>query len=228
MPTATAQRAQKYAVNQETIGRHRRGDSAHAEINVASMIMRYHRLRSLPNRRVEPEPDRWHSRVPAVAAHGQGFTLRANRNDASIRFGPIQYSKRIFQTTVSLPNRRAEKTKPAKRKTRVTKPKRPKKPVKTPTPSEIQERREKRRQYDKNRDQRPERKQYVRERGKNNRQRAKELGLCRTCSQPAIPNQTRCPSCAAKHRLGNATITAKRRAARNKDQQTGTNRNPSP
>ena len=141
---------------------------------------------------------------------------------------PIRYSKRIFQTTVSLPNRRAQETKPAKRKTRVTKPKRPKKPVKTPTPSEIQERMEKHRQYEKNRNQRPECKQLNRDLQKSRRQRAKELGLCWQCFQPSIPGQTRYPACAEKHRQSNQRAAANRQASKNAEQNAPTARSEQP
>ena len=86
----------------------------------------------------------------------------------------------------------------------------------TPNPTEIQERQrlETRREYDKRRDQRPERHQSARDRQKKRRQRAKELGICKHCSKPAIPEQTRCPSCAEKHRQQCRSAKAKRQAVK--------------
>ena len=45
-----------------------------------------------------------------------------------------------------------------------------------------------------------ERQERGRARAVEKRSKLKEQGLCRDCRQPAIPGQTRCPSCAAKHR----------------------------
>ena len=39
------------------------------------------------------------------------------------------------------------------------------------------------------------------------RQRRKELGLCRDCPSKAIKGQTRCPECAEKHRQAQASLT---------------------
>ena len=57
-----------------------------------------------------------------------------------------------------------------------------------------------RREYDRLRNQRPERKEFYRRHAQEQRQRAKESGLCKSCSNPSIPGQTRCVSCAQKHR----------------------------
>ena len=45
------------------------------------------------------------------------------------------------------------------------------------------------------------------------RQKAKELGLCRHCSNEAIPGQTRCETCAEKHRQAYRKSDADRRAS---------------
>ena len=114
---------------------------------------------------------------------------------------PLPCSKRItFECTVPLPTKPARKPKDPKPNAIVTKPNTSKKPPRTPTPLELTDRRQKRREYDKIRSQRPERLQSARDRQKKLRQKAKELGICCACSQPPIPGQTRCPSCAAKHR----------------------------
>ena len=147
----------------------------------------------------------------ALAPRKQGYTLFCGPEAFPTRVGPLRYSKRInFECTIPLPGRPARQTKASKRKIRVKEPNRDKKPRPTPTPLALQERIQKRREYEKSRNQRPERRQYARDREKERRQKAKELGICKTCSQPAIPGQTRCPPCAEKHRRYNKNITAKR------------------
>ena len=68
-----------------------------------------------------------------------------------------------------------------------------------------------RREYDRTRSQSPERKEYQRLREQESRKRAKELGKCRSCSNPAIPGQTRCPTCAERHRESRIRSNAKRK-----------------
>ena len=105
---------------------------------------------------------------------------------------PLTYSKRInFQCTIPLPSRPVRKPTAPKSKNKVKQPNR-----------------------DRNRSQRPDPKQSARDSHKKRRQRAKELGKCTDCFQPAIPGQIRCPSCAAKNRQQNKNATAKRQAAR--------------
>ena len=45
------------------------------------------------------------------------------------------------------------------------------------------------------------------------RQARKAEGLCKSCPNKAIPNQTRCPDCAEKHRVWNQRHSEKRRRA---------------
>ena len=45
-----------------------------------------------------------------------------------------------------------------------------------------------------------ESKERARARAAKNRTKLKDAGLCKDCRQPAIPGQTRCPSCAEQHR----------------------------
>ena len=45
-----------------------------------------------------------------------------------------------------------------------------------------------------------ERQERPRARAAEKRRKLKESGLCKDCQQPAIPGQTRCQSCANKHR----------------------------
>ena len=56
-------------------------------------------------------------------------------------------------------------------------------------------------------------------RATDKRQRSKELGLCKHCPAKPIKGQTRCPSCAARHRQYNDNFSPKRRAARTAAQQ---------
>ena len=46
-----------------------------------------------------------------------------------------------------------------------------------------------------------DRKEQNRLHAQDNRQKARELGRCRDCPDPAIPDQTRCERCAEKHRV---------------------------
>ena len=78
-------------------------------------------------------------------------------------------------------------------------------------PAEMETNRQERLQYDRQRDQTPEGREshplYAQER----RRKAKELGLCKSCPNPAKPGQTRCPTCAEKHRESRIRSNAKRR-----------------
>ena len=73
----------------------------------------------------------------------------------------------------------------------ITAPTRPAQPKKTP---------EERRAYEHARNQTTERKEYLRQYKRNQYRIAKETGKCKHCSNPAIPGQTRCETCAEKHR----------------------------
>ncbi len=90
---------------------------------------------------------------------------------------------------------------------------RPKRERRAPTPVELQEHLEKRREYQRTRAQKLERKHASRDTAKRRRQPSTELGKCIDCSQQAIPDETRCPSCAEKHRQAHKNATAERRAA---------------
>ena len=48
--------------------------------------------------------------------------------------------------------------------------------------------------------------EYNRRLAQEQRQKAKELGKCRICSEPAILHQTRCPTCAEAHRLASLSL----------------------
>ena len=53
----------------------------------------------------------------------------------------------------------------------------------------------------------PERREQHRLQEQERRRRAKALGLCRDCPNPAIPDQTRCPTCANRHRVSRSAAT---------------------
>ena len=80
-----------------------------------------------------------------------------------------------------------------------------------PDPSLAEDRKRKRAEYERARSQTPERMEYRRLLAQEKRQRAKELGKCRTCSNQATPSQTRCPTCAEKHRQSRRRNDAERR-----------------
>ena len=82
-----------------------------------------------------------------------------------------------------------------------------------PTPAETEAKRDKRLEHDRRRNQSEERREYHRNRAQEQRQKAKELGQCRNCSDPAILSQTRCPRCAEAHRQSRRRSDARRRAA---------------
>ena len=71
--------------------------------------------------------------------------------------------------------------------------------------------RQNRRAYEKVRNKTPERREYNRRHAQEQRQKAKELGQCRNCSEPAILSQTRCPTCAEHHRQSRRRSDARRR-----------------
>ena len=71
---------------------------------------------------------------------------------------------------------------------------------------------EDRRNYDKDRNQTAERKAYQRRQRRKQVQTAKETGKCRDCPNPAILGQTKCQTCAEKHRQRRRKSDAARRA----------------
>ena len=69
-----------------------------------------------------------------------------------------------------------------------------------------------RREYEQDRNRNPERREYHRRYAQEQRQKVRELGKCRHCNKPAIPSQTRCPTCAESHRQSRRRSDAMRRA----------------
>ena len=80
-----------------------------------------------------------------------------------------------------------------------------------PTPAEVEAREQNRREYELKRAKRPERKENKLRHAQAKRQEAKSLGLCVACGAPPIPDQTRWPTCAEKHRVSRRRSNATRR-----------------
>ena len=59
--------------------------------------------------------------------------------------------------------------------------------------------RTKRAEYERERNQNPERREAARLQAQKDRRERKAAGLCKTCPNPAIPGQTRCEVCRDKH-----------------------------
>ena len=76
-----------------------------------------------------------------------------------------------------------------------------------PTPTEVEAKEQNQREYEL----RPERKELKRRSTQDRRDKAKSLGLCVECGAPPIPDQTRCPTCAEKHRASRRRSNATRR-----------------
>ena len=126
---------------------------------------------------------------------------------------PEHASKRItLEHTFPLPRktrRGPRATKSTREKPRKSKPKpTPEKPL-TPRPQRPKPPKKDRQEYDKTRSQTPERRAYRRRYAQQKRERQKYLGLCRDCSNPAIPGQVRCPTCSEKHRQAHRRNDAK-------------------
>ena len=102
------------------------------------------------------------------------------------------------------PRRKPTVRKPAKK----AKPK----PRPEPTQAEVEAKRQKQLEFDRQRSKTPERREKNRLQVQERRRSAKELGLCRDCPNPAIPEQSRCPTCAEKHRVDRRRWQAERRA----------------
>ena len=149
-------------------------------------------------------------------------------------------SKRItFQHTFPLPRRSQSKPTPTDRAAasdpvflKTTDRRRPGKPPRTnPAPDFTKSTRattvetasaanakqtpEERREFERVRSQTPERKEYRRQLRRKPIRIAKETGKCKDCSNPAIPGQTKCETCAEKHRQRRRKDDANRRAKAN-------------
>ena len=133
----------------------------------------------------------------------------------SVGADPAEYSKRItFQHTFPLPRRPHAETKQTKRtrkKHRSPKSKDHEKKPSTTKAKNPDAAKETRRDYERSRNKSPERMAYQRLYQQKKQQEAIALGLCKHCRRPAILGQTRCESCAEKHRLSRRRTDAKRR-----------------
>ena len=101
-----------------------------------------------------------------------------------------------------------KKTKAARKKP-PTKPSAAKEPP-TDKPKKPKPPKQGRREYDRIRNQRPERMEYRRSYAREKRKKVKALGLCKSCSNTSIPGQARCPSCAERHRESRRRSDVKR------------------
>ena len=128
--------------------------------------------------------------------------------------------RQVFQYTIDLNKKSSKRRQPDWDEKKV--PVKPiakeqrRKPTPSKTPEEIaaveEKRQVARREYEQARNRNPERREYNRRYAQEQRQKAKELGLCRDCSKPAIPGKTRCTTCAENHRQSRRTYDAKLRA----------------
>ena len=109
-------------------------------------------------------------------------------------------------------NKPSGATAPKATKPRPTPPSRASNPSEAKAPATREAKRQDRQEYDRQRDQTPERKEYRRLLAQERRRKAKELGLCKSCPNPAKPGQARCPACAERHRESRIRSNAKRKA----------------
>ena len=77
----------------------------------------------------------------------------------------------------------------------------------------METKKQERAEYERRRNQTPERKEQARLLAQSRQRKAKELGKCRNCIRPAILGQTRCETCAEAHRQSRRRSYAGRRAA---------------
>ena len=116
-------------------------------------------------------------------------------------------------------------TKPGKSKhppepktSKVTNPQRVKKDSRTkPTQTKEKANSANQQEYGHLRQQRSDRREAQRKWAQENRQKAKQFGLCRDCRNEAIPGQTRCETCAESHRQARRRSDAERSARKKAD-----------
>ena len=133
----------------------------------------------------------------SFAAESEEFSLRDDWRDRRQRlypsYGGVQYVKpQLFTDTIYFPKRNAKKQKSAaiKNNTKKRTPPKDPSPERTPLSPEAKKERDRTRSQEK-------------------RSKAKAMGLCRDCPQPAIDGQTRC----RKHRADLLAYSRSRRAA---------------
>ena len=81
-----------------------------------------------------------------------------------------------------------------------------------PDSASVETKKQERAEYERRRNQTPERKEQARLLAQSRQRKAKELGKCRNCIQPAILGQTRCETCAENHSQSRRRSDANRRA----------------
>ena len=137
--------------------------------------------------------------------------------------GKPKKSKTPRRATTRKPKAK-QKTTNRKKATPQAKPQpRTPKPRVEPTPAELEARQERRREYERQRAQTPERKNLKRRSTQGRRDKAKLLGICVECgAAPPIPDETRCQTCAKRHR--EYQKQARDRAAQKREQASGQTR----
>ena len=114
------------------------------------------------------------------------------------------------------------KQKTTNRKKATPQPRTPK-PRVEPTPAELEARQERQREYDRRRDQTPERKELKRRSTQERRDKAKLLGICVECgAAPPTQDATRCQTCTLRNR--EYQKQARERSARKREQASGQTR----
>ena len=136
---------------------------------------------------------------PRAVGHTFEYTFPLPKPNNAGGGPPAREKKSRKENRKPTPNSHPKKTTP---------PRRPE-----PTPAEVEAKHQERQEYDRQRSQTPERKEYRRLLAQEKRQKTKSLGLCRDCPNAVIPNQTRCETCAAKHQASRSRRTAKENAA---------------
>ena len=141
---------------------------------------------------------------------------RGERGDQ--RSIPVKRAKtQLLTDTFQLPLRsRASKHIKHPSDTKLTKKRQtPKDPKRKKPASDPQQRRD----YDRARSQTPERKEYNRQRRRQERETNRQTGRCRYCPNTALPGSGRCQVCTEKHRQYSADRRARQKAQRELDKQ---------
>ena len=164
-------------------------------------------------------------RKTTQAPHHGGLPACKDKRMLCLLTAPAEFSKRItLHHTFPLPRKpRSALASPKRAVKKKARPKveRPREPVVQDRPTDKETAKhprakqtpEQRQEYERARNQTPERREYNRRYAQEQRQQAKQLGKCRDCGKPAIPNQTRCPTCTEAHRQSRRRSDAKRSAA---------------
>ena len=119
------------------------------------------------------------------------------------------------------PHAKEKKSRKENRKPTISKPRKKATPKRhpEPTPAEVEARKENRHEYDRNRNNTPERRELHRHQTQAKRNEAKALGLCVDCWALTIHGQIRCETCAEQHR--EYQKQAKKRASQQRNQDSG-------